>query len=232
MKRSAIRLLITVALPMLGLAIALVVLAGEAATKPFAEGQAGTNALAAPAPMDLARTAEGHTATDGASAQAGAEQRGYAEGKGGRTGVVDDPQKERPVAPEAPTALSVKLQFSGVTDDGKKSAADRKEATSILCTNAGTSVAEINVELFQWNGALVYTATVTANPKASFTFSTQNTTIYFDDVIFGTGGGTDSIFQGFGRVLSDRAGIVCSAEVLDPLGYPPVFVSGLEMVRP
>ena len=132
---------------------------------------------------------------------------------------------------EAPDVTSVVLQFSGVTDDGAKGAATRKEATSILCTNTGNVNASIEVQLFQWSGALVYTATVSAPPKASYTFSTQNTTIYFDDIIFGSGGGTDAIFQGYGRVLSDRPSIACTAQVLDPLGYPPVFMDKLTMYR-
>lgn len=135
-------------------------------------------------------------------------------------------------SPAAPNPVVPVLQFSGVTDDGKKGAPDRKEATSILCTNAGTTNATIEIELYQWSGALVYTGTVTAAPKQSYTFSTQNTTIYFDDVIFGTGGGTDSIFQGYGRVLSDRSTIRCTAQVLDPLGYPPVYMDKLTMYHP
>jgi hypothetical protein len=129
----------------------------------------------------------------------------------------------------APSATSVILQFSGVTDDGQKSSSARKEATSILCTNTGNNNASIEVQLFQWSGSMVYTATVSAPPKASYTFSTQNTTIYFDDVIFGTGGGTDAIFQGYGRVLSNRSSVICTAQVLDPLGYPPVFMDKLTM---
>jgi hypothetical protein len=73
---------------------------------------------------------------------------------------------------------------------------------------------------------------VTAAPNASYTFSTQNTTIYFDDVIMGDGGGTDAIFQGSGQIWADQANaVICTAEVLDPLGYPPVFVTALELFQ-
>lgn len=128
--------------------------------------------------------------------------------------------------------LSVRYMFSGLTDDGKKGAADRKEATSILCTNTGSVNNQIYVELYQWSGAEIYTATITAPPMASYTFSTQNTTIYFDDIIFGTGGGTDSIFQGSAIILSEKPTLVCTVEVLDPLNYPPIYVTALELYKP
>lgn len=138
--------------------------------------------------------------------------------------------KPKGAAAQVPKAdLSVRYMFSGLTDDGQKGSASRKEATSILCTNTDTVNNQIYVELYQWSGTRIYTATVSAIPMASYTFSTQNTTIYFDDVIFGTGGGTDSIFQGSAIIYSDHPSLICTAEVLDPLGYPPVYMDKLAM---
>jgi len=132
---------------------------------------------------------------------------------------------------EAPATMSLLYVFSGVTDDGLQSAAGRKEATSILCTNLAASNTTIEVHVFNWDGSEVGTGNVTAAPNNSYTFSTQNTTIYFEDVILGSGGGTPAIFQGFGQVWTDQTNVICTAEVLDPLGYPPVFVSALELFR-
>ncbi len=140
----------------------------------------------------------------------------------GATLIQASPRVNRPV-------LDLLYQFSGVTDDGAKGAATRKEATSILCTNFAPASSQIEVQLYQWSGALIYTATVTAAPNASYTFSTQNTSIYFDDVIFGSGGGTDSIFQGAGQVWTDSNRVICTAEVLDPLNYPPFFMLSLPL---
>ncbi len=85
---------------------------------------------------------------------------------------------------------------------------------------------------YQWNGTDVYTGTVNMPPNRTFTFSTQNTTIYFDDVLLGGSPGTDAIFQGSGLVLAASNKVICTAQVLDPLNYPPVFVGSLELYRP
>lgn len=233
MRIKGLKLVLVLVLSVGVLAVTLAALASDATTKSFVEGQAGKTAVVARPEALAARGVEGAAGDVSVGAVADiAASRPYEEGTAGSKGTLQGEGLDKVLAPEAPTAMSVVLEFSGVTDDGKKSASDRKEATSILCTNSGTANATIEVQLFQWSGAMVYTGTVTAVPKASYTFSTQNTTIYFDDIIFGSGGGTDSIFQGYGRVLSTRPTVICTAEVLDPLGYPPVYMSGLEMYRP
>jgi hypothetical protein len=121
--------------------------------------------------------------------------------------------------------LPVRYTFSGVTDDGAQGASDRKEATSIHCTNLSRAANQVEVQIFQWSGALVYTSTVGIASYGSMTFSTQNTTIYFDDVVLNT----DAIFQGSGRILSSSPRIICTVQVLDPLGYPPVFMDKLAL---
>jgi hypothetical protein len=130
-------------------------------------------------------------------------------------------------APDAD--LSVLYTFSGVTDDGEQGSASRREATSIHCTNLDAGDVQVEVQIYQWNGTDVYTGTVTMPPNRSFTFSTQNTTIYFDDVILGGSPGTDAIFQGSGRVLSASPRVICTAQALDPLNYPPVFMDKLAL---
>jgi hypothetical protein len=68
-------------------------------------------------------------------------------------------------------------------------------------------------------------------PNRTFTFSTQNTTIYFDDVLLGGSPGTNAIFQGYGVILANNPNVICTAQVLDPLNYPPEFVVQLELFR-
>ncbi len=200
--------------------------------KPYEEGQAG-------------RAGSAQLQTDGSGDKPYPEGQG-AESAGSRTGQISPEGKnvegeagkkgqaeieDQEFKGPSQDGLNLLLQFSGVTDDGAKGAATRKEATSILCTNFAPASSQIEVQLYQWSGALIYTATVTAAPNATYTFSTQNTTIYFDDVIFGTGGGTNSIFQGAGQVWTELNRVFCTAEVLDPLGYPPEFATSLEMFQ-
>jgi hypothetical protein len=131
----------------------------------------------------------------------------------------------------APTQdLTILYRFSGVTDDGEQGSSSRREATSIHCTNFDpVNNAQVEVQVYQWNGTDVYTGTVNMPPNRTFTFSTQNTTIYFDDVILGGSPGTPAIFQGSGRVLSSHPNVICTAQILDPLNYPPVYASRLPL---
>ena len=127
-------------------------------------------------------------------------------------------------------ALSTLYRFNGVTDDGEQGSVNRKEATSIHCTNISSSTnAQLEVQLFQWNGIDVYSGTATIPPSRSFTFSTQNTTTYFEDVLIGGSPGTPAIFQGSGRILSSQPDVICTAQVLDPLNYPPIFMEKLPL---
>jgi hypothetical protein len=127
--------------------------------------------------------------------------------------------------------LSVLYRFSGVSDDGEQGSANRHEATSVHCTNIGTQDTLVEVQIYQWNGTNVYTGTVNMPANRTFTFSTQNTTIYFEDVVLGGSPGSDAIFQGSGRVLADHPGVICTAQVLDPLNYPPDFVVALDVFQ-
>lgn len=129
----------------------------------------------------------------------------------------------------ASSTLPVRYRFTGVSDDGQQGSAERKEATSIHCTNTSTENNRVEVQIYQWNGTDVFTATINMPPNRNFTFSTQNTTIYFDDVLLGGAPGTPAIFQGSGVVLAESAAIICTAQVLDPRNYPPIFATRLAM---
>jgi hypothetical protein len=173
-------------------------------------------------------------------AQSGGDKT-YAEGEGGLGGrsvaalsTAAEKTSEGAAGetmPVVPAAGLIELYFfSGVSDDGQQGSASRKEATSIHCTNLDPSdSAQVEVQVYQWNGTDVYTGTTNIGPGRSVTFSTQNTTIYFDDIYLGGGSGTPSIYQGHGRVLSAGKNIICSAQVLDPLNYPTLFVTQLPL---
>ena len=183
--------------------------AQDGATKPYTEGVAGE--------------------AGGTSANQTPQTLKSGEGVAGNSGTS---QLDRTTAELAVEGLSILYRFSGVTDDGEQGSTNRKEATSIHCTNINSSAdVQLEVQLVQWNGTDVFTGTATIPPNRSFTFSTQNTTIYFDDVFLGGSPGTPAIYQGSGRILSSNPNVICTAQVLDPLNYPPVFVSGLELFR-
>jgi hypothetical protein len=169
------------------------------------------------------------SSVDGTSAL----DKGWSEGEAGRSGgtTLEGTSLQEWLALTADGDLSVLYMFSGVTDDGEQGSASRREATSIHCTNISLESIQTEVQVYQWSGTDVYTGTVNMPPNRTFTFSTQNTTIYFDDVLLGGSPGADAIFQGSGRVLTSQPGVICTAQVLDPLNYPPAFVSALELFR-
>lgn len=130
--------------------------------------------------------------------------------------------------PADPTVL---YTFTGVSDDGLQGGGTRKEATSIHCTNIGGTEASVEVQVYNVSGGTPYTGTITIGAGVTTTFSTQNTTIYWDDIFLG-GAGTGVISQGYGHVLSDSGNVICTAQFLDPLNSPPEVIVSLEMYRP
>jgi hypothetical protein len=127
--------------------------------------------------------------------------------------------------------LSLLYRFTGVSDDGQQGSTTRREATSIHCTNLERGDTIVEARLYQWNGTDVYTGTVTMPSRRTFTFSTQNTTIYFDDALLGGSPGTGAIFQGNGQIWASNDNVICTAQILDPLNYPPTFVTNLPLYR-
>ncbi|MCB9134689.1 MAG: hypothetical protein H6636_04630 [Anaerolineales bacterium] len=210
-----------------------VVSAGGLVEKPYAEGEGALSTGQRSSLADPEKPyveGEGAVST-GASVGENSDKNAEPEGMEGSAGTGSLEKVNAHLA-SGLSNLAMILQFSGVSDDGEQGSSNRKEATSIHCTNVYTGNVTVEVQIYQWNGTDVYTGTVNMPPNRTFTFSTQNTTIYFDDVLLGGSPGTPAIFQGSGRVLADNPAVVCSAQVLDPLNYPPVFVVGLEMYQP
>ncbi len=147
--------------------------------------------------------------------------------------LIDQPQSAQSVTSAASLSAPADLLyvFSGVTDDGAQGGASRKEATAVHCSNFGTTDAQVEVQLYQFDGATVYTGSTTIQVNRTWTFSTQNTLIYSDDVIVGGNPGTNAISQGLGRILADQTSIVCTAQVLDPLNNPPQYMANLTLFK-
>jgi hypothetical protein len=163
------------------------------------------------------------TAAEGAAGVTSrSEAAAYPEGMGGKGEVT-------PNAGEFAPTDAVIYRFSGATDDGAQGAGGI-EATSVTCTNFGAVSVTVEVQILNYDGTL-YSGSVNANPSNTYTFSTQSTALFFDDVIIGGSPGTPAIFQGSGIVVSGGMDVICTAQVLDPTGYPPVYLSAVELVR-
>jgi hypothetical protein len=197
--------------------------------KPFEEGLAGKAGSAQQQGIlgDTKPYAEGDGAQSAGFRLGDMSPEGKSEGEAGSAGHASGENLEI----KGPAGMTLLFRFSGVSDDGEQGSASRREATSIHCTNIDSGNNQIEVQVWQWNGTDVFTGTVNMPPNRTFTFSTQNTTIYFDDVLLGGSPGTDPIFQGSGQIWGESSNIVCSAQVLDPLNYPPIFATGLEMYQ-
>jgi len=131
----------------------------------------------------------------------------------------------------AQKVMAVQLVFKGVSNDGEQGSDTRNEATSIQCTNTSSDKIKVEVDVYDDSGS-VYTGSISLSPNRTATFSTQNTAIYYEDVILGGSTGTGFISQGYGEVLSESEDVICSAQVLDPLNVPPDYITVLELNKP
>ena len=98
-------------------------------------------------------------------------------------------------------------------------------ATSVHCSNLLGATTGVIVEFYDFNGVRVGFSSYNLNQYGSVTTSansTGSTTLYFDDKPVAL---TSELDQGLVRVLKKGTGrIVCTAQVLDAINLPPVFV--------
>jgi len=122
----------------------------------------------------------------------------------------------------APAGFSTLYMFSGVANDNTPS---DLIATSVLCTNFGSSSVQVELQLFDHNDSNVYTTSTTIASNHTWTASSQNTP-FREDATLSTG----LIEQGSGRVLADQAHLICTAQLLNPdQGSGTVFISKLPL---
>lgn len=217
---------------LMAVAVIVAVSAQGGAERPYAEGQGGeTGRMALQFPESERPYQEG----EGASAQGVQIGEEVALRKEGETGTAGKINYEGEVALRAetfaPPGFSVLYRFTGVTDDGEQGSDDRKEATAVICTNLAAENNEVFVEVYQWNGTTVYTGTMDLGTGETATYSTQGTTVYFENVIFGGIPGTLAINQGYGIISAVNSQVICTAQALDPFNNPPTFVNELPLFR-
>ncbi len=128
--------------------------------------------------------------------------------------------EEMGLADPPPAGFSVLYMFTGVANNSKV-------ATSVLCTNFGSTPTTIGIQFFLPGGGITgltpYTDILAANETS--TYSTQPT-------FFGGGASLDTavVEQGAGRVLvQGHSQVICTAQLLQPGSNTPTFMVRLPL---
>ena len=102
---------------------------------------------------------------------------------------------------------------------------------TIHCTNAGAAPVQVRVEISDFDNAPTISGTLTIPSSGTRTYSSQATNFYAEDFTMST---TDNIDQGSGRIMTNSgpAKVICTAQVLDPVGNPPEYVINLDLFKP
>jgi len=150
-----------------------------------------------------------------AYAQGPGDNREEAGGIGG-LGLADPP----------PDGFTVLYTFTGARDT--QAGGTNSGATAVHCTNAGAANVQVRVEISDFDNTPTISGTLTIPPSGTRTYSSQATNFYVEDFTMST---TDNIDQGSGRVManSSSAKIICTAQVLDPVGNPPSYAVKLTL---
>lgn len=138
------------------------------------------------------------------------------EGNGGTTGQILEPTSEQLKALQT-EELTPRFHFAGALNDTGTSS---PKATVVQCTN--TDDAEdttIEVQLFQYNASAVYTGTINVEPMKTATFESSQVVFYSADVFLDAG----FVEQGYGRILTEHANVICTVQTVDPENSPPTW---------
>jgi hypothetical protein len=113
--------------------------------------------------------------------------------------------------------------FTGVANHSNP--ISRTIATSIHCSNFGSSDAQAQLQIFSLNGGLADSVAFPIPSNRTRTVSSQDTKIYREDTFLNNA----IIEQGSGRVLADKSTLICTAQLLDPVNNPPAFMVKLPL---
>ena len=154
----------------------------------------------------------------------------YAQGPQGDEGEEPGGIGGLGLADPPPAGFTVLYMFTGAKDT--QNATPNTAATSVHCTNYGSSSVQVRVEISDKDNVPTDSATFTLAPNATETVSSQLTELYFEDALLSTT--VDDINQGSGRILADSssAKIICTAQVLDPINNPPQYLINLDLFTP
>ncbi len=122
--------------------------------------------------------------------------------------------------------ITVLYMFTGAKDS--QAGGTNSAATAIHCTNAGAASVKVWVQISDFDNTPTISGTLTIPPSGTRTYSSQATNFYAEDFTMST---TDNIDQGSGRVMAEgsSSNIICTAQVLDPVGNPPNYAVKLTL---
>ncbi len=128
-----------------------------------------------------------------------------------------------------PAGYTVLYTFTGAKDT--QAGGTNSAATAVHCTNAGAASVKVWVQISDFDNTPTISGTLTIPPSGTRTYSSQLTSFYAEDFTMST---TDNIDQGSGRVMAKGSSskVICTAQVLDPVGNPPNYVINLDLFRP
>jgi hypothetical protein len=144
------------------------------------------------------------------------------EGQGDQREVTSSGSASAGLNGPLPAGYSVLYMFSGVAN---RTSGTTRIATSVHCTNYGSSPVDTRVEMYDYNAGNVWWDQNDIGPGSTRTFSSQTTNIFFDDEDLEAG----MIDQGAGRVLADRSSLICTVHLVDPDSDQPSFMDKLAL---
>lgn len=146
-----------------------------------------------------------------------AQNRGFERAPAGRT-------LASPEAPSAAPQLQALYKFSGVRDGN---AGPWAIGTMVMCSNHSNAPINARVRIFGVSGTSYANSNFVVEPLHTYTVVTRTIPTYPSQLNLNL----SAVSQGFGMILSDRAALYCTVQVVDALNSPPAFMSTLHMER-
>lgn len=146
--------------------------------------------------------------------------RAQGNGPGGSERDFESEEESSDQSTRATGELAPRYHFANVLND-----VDGGEGTAIICTNLDeTEATDIEVQIYDFDGELEGTNTITANPLRTVTFESTPISFYVADVLMSI---TNVINQGYGRILTQHKNVVCTVQILDADNSPPTWIENI-----
>jgi hypothetical protein len=136
------------------------------------------------------------------------------EGTAGTTGQIRGLTAEQLPALQPP-GMTPLYHFAGALN---KDTVTPNKATVVQCTNVDdTASTQVEVQLFDYDAADVFTGTLNVAPLRTATFESIPISFYLADLILYAG----TVDQGYGRILTEHSNVICTVQSIDPTTSPP-----------
>jgi hypothetical protein len=130
-----------------------------------------------------------------------------------------------------PPGYSVLYMFTGASDR-LAGATSPRSVTAVHCSNYGTAAATTTVQIFDWNLSVLIEGTAVISPGWMRTFSTRDTGIMYRNEVPMSRSLNESVDQGSGRIMATQSTLICTAQVLGPIGVTPTYMINLDLFQP